>query len=761
MVLTLLCHALYGQNTDSGSLLTHVTTIIDAMPSGTGDDDYVAPNASAIASWRTVIQDILSGDYSSAHTAAAGITYQVTEFSDTTTTPNITYYILERTSAATTNHWGTFVYNPSPLRQTLFVQCPHPLNDTNTGEQGLHIFRYCGARAYYTSGTERCNSSVYSTCSGTTTTCTGSSESFRDSDQAHITLGMLHVTTEELESEITGLVVIQPHGFAKGEGDPDLILSNGTDQTPDPDYIVSLKNNFTVRDSNLTFKVGHVDLSWTRLLGTTNTQGRYINGEASPCNTAATATTGGFLHVEQAYTDLRNNATSWNKLVNAVSLTFSLDNVLTNDQILEFDGTDDYLLYTNDAALQKLDGTSDYTLEAWVYVADEGDIDEFDIIFMRDNGFHVRLKLNLVLSFGIFRGGSTWSYYSSSDNAITVGQWNHVAVVRDTEPDPTTFKLFVNGSDVSSATWTGYAMQSGGGDLYIGRRETAIRYLKGYVDEIRLKDNAEYSGNLHSNTESVPYSWDGNTAAIFHFDEGSGNHVTSNEAGHNAVLGAAAEGDAAEPTWRAYDYLAEGLPLPVKLSSFTGSYEGGAVTLNWTTENEIGAIGFIVERRSGETDRWQPIDSYLTNPQLVCLHNPLGHGEYIFADQDVEFGNTYFYQLSDVDLHGRVTHLDAIEISTGSFPETTELLPAYPNPFNSQTRIRYKLSEESLVSVVIYNLLGQRVRQLVLPSKQPAGRYHVFWSGNDDAGQSASSGVYIIHFAVDPFVQTRKVTFIR
>jgi len=260
--------------------------------------------------------------------------------------------------------------------------------------------------------------------------------------------------------------------------------------------------------------------------------------------------------VEQAYSNLRENATSWNKLVNAVSMTFPLDNVLTNDQNLEFDGTDDYIVYTNDAALQKLDGASNYTLEAWLYISNEGDIDQYDIIFMRENGFHVRLKLNLVVSFGIFRGGSDWSYYSSSDNAITVGQWNHIAVIRDTDPDPNTFKIFVNGSDVSSATRSGYSMQSGGGDLYIGRRETAERHLKGYVDEIRLKDNAEYPENLHSSTMSSPYSWDGNTAALFHFDEGSGTYVTSNEAGHQATLGTSSTGDAAEPTWRVYDTAA-------------------------------------------------------------------------------------------------------------------------------------------------------------------------------------------------------------
>ncbi|MFQ5768906.1 MAG: LamG-like jellyroll fold domain-containing protein [bacterium] len=730
------------------------------MPSGTGDNDYVEPNASAISTWRTVIQNILSGDYSAAHTAAAAITYQVTEYTDTTTTPNITYYILERTTAATTNYWGTFIYNPSPLRQKLFIQCPHPLHDTNTGYEGLHIFRYCGARAYYTSGTHRCNSTVYSTCDGTTTVCSGSSESYRDSDQAHVTQGMLHITTEELESAITDMVAIQPHGFSKGEGDPDLILSNGTTQTPDPDYLVSLKNNLTIRDSSLTFKIGHID-EWTRLLGTTNMQGRYINGIASPCNTSASSTTGRFLHVEQAYSKLRDNLTSWNKVVNAVAMTIPLDNVLTNDQILEFDGTDDYIVYTNDAALQKLDGASDYTLEAWVYIADENDIDDLDVIFYRENGFHVRLRTNLRVNFNIFRGGSTWSSYSSSTNAITVGQWNHIAVIRDTDPDPNTLKIIVNGSDVSSATWSGYSMQSGGGDLYIGRIETANNHLKGYVDEVRLKDNAEYPGNLHSTIESSPYSWDGNTAAIFHFDEGSGSYVTSNEAGHQATLGTSTEGDAAEPTWRDYDYLSQALPLPVELSSFTAYYKNEAVTLNWTTESEVGAIGFIIERRTDETEDWQEIASYLTDNSLVCLNNQLGYAEYTFTDNDVIQGKIYFYRLSNVDIYGNVNVLDEIEISLNYLPEKTKLLPAYPNPFNPQTKICYQLAEKSVVDVSVHNILGQKVRQLVAGVNQPAGSYNLFWNGKDDVGRLMSSGTYFIMFKAGDFVKSQKVLLMR
>jgi len=55
-------------------------------------------------------------------------------------------------------------------------------------------------------------------------------------------------------------------------------------------------------------------------------------------------------------------------------------------------------------------------------------------------------------------------------------------------------------------------------------------------------------------------------------------------------------------------------------------------------------------------------------------------------------------------------------------PETLRLLPNYPNPFNPSTAIGYTLPQPGHVSLVVYNLIGQRVRTLV-NGFQPAGRY--------------------------------------
>jgi len=88
-------------------------------------------------------------------------------------------------------------------------------------------------------------------------------------------------------------------------------------------------------------------------------------------------------------------------------------------------------------------------------------------------------------------------------------------------------------------------------------------------------------------------------------------------------------------------------------------------------------------------------------------------------------------------------------------PENTELLPNYPNPFNPSTTIQYMLSDDSNVTVDIYNSIGRKVATLV-DQEQQAGEYNV----NFDASRF-SSGIYFYRLQTNAYVRTRSMVLIK
>lgn len=83
-----------------------------------------------------------------------------------------------------------------------------------------------------------------------------------------------------------------------------------------------------------------------------------------------------------------------------------------------------------------------------------------------------------------------------------------------------------------------------------------------------------------------------------------------------------------------------------------------------------------------------------------------------------------------------------------------------PNPFNPSTTIRYKVTKTQPVSLVVYNLKGQKVCELVNASKS-AGVHSISWDGKDANGRPVSSGVYYLRMSTSDTTQTRKLTMIK
>ena len=90
-----------------------------------------------------------------------------------------------------------------------------------------------------------------------------------------------------------------------------------------------------------------------------------------------------------------------------------------------------------------------------------------------------------------------------------------------------------------------------------------------------------------------------------------------------------------------------------------------------------------------------------------------------------------------------------------------QLLQNFPNPFNPETWIPFRLANESDVTIRIYSSTGQLVRRLS-PGIMPAGDYAseskaIYWDGRNQMGESVSSGVYLYTINAGDFSATRKM----
>ena len=102
-----------------------------------------------------------------------------------------------------------------------------------------------------------------------------------------------------------------------------------------------------------------------------------------------------------------------------------------------------------------------------------------------------------------------------------------------------------------------------------------------------------------------------------------------------------------------------------------------------------------------------------------------------------------------------------LSAETRQVPETTALLPNYPNPFNPETWIPYELAKPAAVTLTLYDIHGHAVRTLDV-GHQRAGVYHsrsraAYWDGRNAQGEPVASGLYFYTLKAGDFSATRKM----
>ncbi len=102
----------------------------------------------------------------------------------------------------------------------------------------------------------------------------------------------------------------------------------------------------------------------------------------------------------------------------------------------------------------------------------------------------------------------------------------------------------------------------------------------------------------------------------------------------------------------------------------------------------------------------------------------------------------------------------SVEEEESATPKYFELFQNHPNPFNSETVIRFSLSKPAEVTLVIYNTLGQKVKTL-MQGYLKAGTTSVNWDGKDQKGNTVSSGIYLYELKAGNQTESKRMVLLK
>ena len=84
----------------------------------------------------------------------------------------------------------------------------------------------------------------------------------------------------------------------------------------------------------------------------------------------------------------------------------------------------------------------------------------------------------------------------------------------------------------------------------------------------------------------------------------------------------------------------------------------------------------------------------------------------------------------------------------------------FPNPFNTSTTISFKLPTSGFTNLIIYNIIGQKIRELYSRTLN-AGTYNIVWGGRNDNSSPVSSGLYVSRLVSGDRVANKKMMLMK
>jgi len=195
--------------------------------------------------------------------------------------------------------------------------------------------------------------------------------------------------------------------------------------------------------------------------------------------------------------------------------------------------------------------------------------------------------------------------------------------------------------------------------------------------------------------------------------------------------------------------------VPVELISFNANTIDNDIFLHWTTAIETNNHGFEILRKVYPAN----VGTQNNNNEWKTIGYVEGHGTttepqfYSFIDASLQPGK-YQYRLKQIDFDGTSELSNVLEV-TIDLPINFSLEQNFPNPFNPSTTIKYQLPKTSLVTIKVFDVLGNEIATLV-NEELPAGEYEVEFDAS-----GLTSGVYFYKLTSGDDIETRKMILIK
>jgi len=712
LALTFASHT-YATSLDLNNYNT-LNEVVVAIKNNMPDEDseqYTVPSQQVRNDLNQVVTDILNGQNPAFINLPASLQnhYTLTEFVDN----GQTYVVLAETVDGDNNGvadkgWATVIINNTLNAQMLSIDIPHPLNDTGTPEQGIAIFKGTNARTFVMSGAHRNANNVLAPCFN--------DPNYKIADAAHNEAHTFHALVEAIDqyynSQFQTHTAFQFHGMGEESSNGlDVYMTHGTKRVPLINSVIDqIKTDLNISQPTWDVAIPG-DPTEADLNGISNLQGRLLNNvhPNAICEVRAYSYTGQFVHIEQI-SDARQ-ASAYDEWIQALNnINFGI--------VPPPPGY--WITSPNGGEIWEIGTQVDIT---WNTQNAPEDVD----IALYKNGSHEKTITNATANDGEY----TWVV----DGNLTAGADYTVRIKNTTDTDNRDYSDFtfsiIEGNNTPEITVLG----PNGGESWDLGSQVVITWASANVDgqvKVSLHKNGDFYKTIANTTEN-----DGEIIfdVPMDIDPDSDYTVRVRSVDNTSIK------DFSDNTFA----IDEGNNTPnITILSPNGGEmltQNQQVIITWAS-NAIPGLVKVSLHKNG---------AYYKNIAVTTEND----GEYIWnVPAYVSAGNEYTIRVRSVDDTNIVDFSDAT-FTVQLAGQALTAIDNYPNPFNPETVIRYQLPHATHVELVVFNMIGQQITQLVNQS-QIAG-YHAI---HFDARHLAS-GQYIYQIRANNQVTTGRMLLIK